>query len=221
MQANAPQQHNCTALELYTLAVITKVISPQRALEIGTFDGRSTLAIAMNSEGSVYTLNLPPTEDPHGSVDAQLSTKVTSGARFLEHSACDRIEQLWGDSRDFDFAPYRGVQLIFIDGAHDAPTVHQDTATALKLIDRDNGAIVWHDALSYGVGEVLPEWVADGYPIHVIRGTEIALLRWSNGEPTTFTRATAAYAPRACAGRAPGSGRASSKPTSGSTAAAG
>lgn len=194
VQANAPNPHNCTALELYTLAVITRVISPTRALEIGTFDGRSTLAIAMNTEGFVYTLNIPPTSDSHGSFDAQLSNKVASGARFLEHPAHDRIEQLWGDSRTFDFAPYDGMQLIFIDGAHDAPTVRQDTATALKLVDRDNGAIVWHDATLYGVGDVLPELVADGLPIYLIRGTDIGLLRWARGEPTKFSRATAASA---------------------------
>ena len=196
MEANAPHSHNCSALELYTLAVITRVIAPTRALEIGTFDGRSTLAIALNTEGVVYTLNLPPTDDRRESYDAELSNKVRSGARFLAHPAQDRIEQLWGDSRTFDFAPYEGMQLIFIDGAHDAPTVRQDTATALKLIDRGNGAIVWHDATSYGVGHVLPECVADGFPIYLIRGTDIGLLRWARGEPTRFSRATAATASR-------------------------
>ena len=118
----------------------------------------------MNTEGFVYTLNIPPTEDRDGSVDVQLSTKVRSGARFLEHPARERIEQLWGDSRTFDFTPYHGMQLIFIDGAHDAPSVRRDTETALKLIDRNNGAIVWHDATRYGVGKVLPELVANGFP---------------------------------------------------------
>lgn len=194
MHANAPYQHNCSALELYTLAVITRVISPRRALEIGTFDGRSTLAIATNTEGFVYTLNIPPTDDRQASVDAQLSSKVRSGARFLDHPQRDRIEQLWGDSRTFDFTPYHGMQLIFIDGAHDDQAVRQDTATALRLIDRDHGAIVWHDALSYGVGRVLPELVADGLPIYLIRGTELGLLRWSEGTPIKFSTATAVRA---------------------------
>ena len=75
LHANAPYSHNCSALELYTLAVITRVISPKRALEIGTFDGRSTLAIAMNTEGFVYTLNVRPPTTAKPQSMAQLSGK--------------------------------------------------------------------------------------------------------------------------------------------------
>ena len=120
---------------------------------------------------------------------------MTSGARFLEHAERDRIEQLWARLANTLSSPLiSGCSSSFVDGATHDQTVRHDTATALRLIDRDNGAIVWHDAISYGVGRVLPELVADGLPIYLIRGTAIGLVRWSHGEPTKFSRATAASA---------------------------
>ena len=193
MHANAPYQHNCSALELYTLAVITRVISPRRALEIGTFDGRSTLAIAMNTEGFCLHAEHSTHRRPPSLSRSQLSSKVRSGARFLEHPQRDRIEQLWGDSRTFDFAPYHGMQLIFIDGAHDDQTVRQDTATALGFSTATTERSSGTTPSPMGSGESCPNLWRTA-PIYLIRGTEIALLRWSHGEPKRFSKATAASA---------------------------
>ena len=50
------QMHNTSLYELATLATITAYLKPKRVVEIGTYDGRSTLAIAANApDGEVLT----------------------------------------------------------------------------------------------------------------------------------------------------------------------
>ena len=44
-----------------------------------------------------------------------------------------------------------------IDGGHGYNVVKSDTENALRMINRDRGVIIWHDAVDYGVGEYLPE----------------------------------------------------------------
>src|SRR4051812_33480840 len=104
LRALRTAHHNCTLHELVTLAVVAKWMRPRRALEIGTFDGRSALAIAANMpEGSMlWTMNLPPdfggeSKDSLG-YDAKLAFKVESGHRFKNTPEAARITQVFGDS---------------------------------------------------------------------------------------------------------------------------
>jgi predicted O-methyltransferase YrrM len=194
LKAVVHREHNCSIFELLVLAVLTRMLKPRRCFEIGTYDGRSALAIAVNLEGeaTLATLNLPPDylerhcELAH-STDVRLSTKVASGERWRSHAEADRIHQLFGNSRDFDFSPFAPCQLIFIDGGHDETTVSVDSRSALEIIDRQNGAIVWHDATHYGVGRYLPKLLGKGYPIYMILGTDMALLRFSDGQPVVWS----------------------------------
>ena len=90
LKALKQKEHNCSTVELFVLGLATKIVGAKKAYEIGTYDGRSTLAIACNTEdhGVVHTLNLPDDyfdnnpEQQH-KVDIQLSKKVVSGSRFL------------------------------------------------------------------------------------------------------------------------------------------
>ena len=80
--------HNMSLFEVLCLAAITRKFAPSVALEIGTYDGRSTMALARNMTGRVYTVNLGPDyKDLHPDqghrVDIQLSRKVRSGERAL------------------------------------------------------------------------------------------------------------------------------------------
>ena len=52
---------NVTLLELLVLSRLVRERQPQSLFEIGTFDGRTTLALAMNADTDaiVYTLDLP------------------------------------------------------------------------------------------------------------------------------------------------------------------
>jgi predicted O-methyltransferase YrrM len=194
LRAVTHRAHNCSIFELLVLAALTRMLDPRRCFEIGTYDGRSALAIALNLRGdaTLATLNLPPDylerhTELAGSTDVRLSTKVESGERWRGHAEADRIHQLFGNSKDFDFSPFAPCQLIFIDGGHDETTVSSDSRNALEIIDRHNGAILWHDATHYGVGHYLPKLSAKGYPIYTILGTDMALLRFSDGQPVVWT----------------------------------
>ena len=79
--------HNMSLFEVFCLAAITRKFAPSVALEIGTYDGRSTMALAHNMS-KVYTVNLGPDYiDRHPNqawrIDVQLSRKVLSGERVL------------------------------------------------------------------------------------------------------------------------------------------
>ncbi|MEB3168143.1 MAG: class I SAM-dependent methyltransferase [Synechococcaceae cyanobacterium] len=196
LKALQQKPHNCSTTELLILAISAKLINARKAYEIGTYDGRSTLAIACNiaDQGIVHTLNLPDDYfDRHPSdqhrVDIQLSAKVKSGHRFLSQPEASSIVQMWGNSLEFtpvDEAPY---DLIFIDGGHGYTEVKHDTIQALKLINKDNGIIIWHDATSYGVGQWLPEFRSQRPEVVRIDGTDVAVLRFIHGRPLSFRSA--------------------------------
>lgn len=176
-------KHNTTAFELAAITSIVKDNACNRIFEIGTFDGRTTLAMALNlqnSEGKIFTLNLPSQTDEvsleTGSVDVELASKVVSGERFLNTPQHQQIEQLWGDSAIFDFSSFeQQMDLVFIDGAHSEIYVANDTKKALQLIKKEGGWILWHDAPYFGVVKFLKQWVPQQRgPVYFIKGTTLA-----------------------------------------------
>jgi hypothetical protein len=187
-------EHNCSVFELLVLGLVTRAIQPKQAFEIGTFDGRSSLAIAANlpAGSKVFTLNLPPDPAPtraDGSlgIDERLATKVVSGHRWKGHPEAARIIQLFGNSLSFDFAPYKPTQLIFIDGGHAESIVRSDTQKCLDLIDRNHGIILWHDATRYGVKPALEDLArSKGHKIHLVEGTTIAFLSFRHGQEVAY-----------------------------------
>lgn len=184
------RRHNTTEFELLSLCSILKDKKCNIVFEIGTFDGRTTRALALNlndSNGKVYTLNLPPqTQEVSldtNQIDINLASKVVSGERFLNTSEATVIEQLWGDSATFDFSSYYSkMDLVFIDGAHSEFYAKNDTAIALKLLKPAGGWILWHDAPYYGVVKFLTAWIKENkFPVYTIKGTSLALAFVKNG----------------------------------------
>ena len=188
LQAVPEHQHNCSILELFTLAAIARAVNPSLCLEIGTYDGRSALAIASNCnpEARVVTINLPPnylSEHPDKSeaVDVKLSAKVKSGERWVGRQESRQIEQIFANSLEFDFASIGRPQFIFIDGAHDQRSVESDSENALRIVDREKGVIIWHDARDYGVRPVLRRLYGRGHPLCIIEHTNIAVMLFEGG----------------------------------------
>jgi hypothetical protein len=186
LKAISCHAHNCSVFELAVLAAVTRRFKPQRVLEIGTYDGRSALAIAANlpPDGEVITLNLPPdyTKDKSMvAVDEQLSAKVESGFRWRGHDEAGRIKQVFGNSLEYDFQQWKPTHMAFIDGGHAEPIVRSDTRRVLDIIDKSDGTILWHDATRYGVKPALESLRAEGLKIHLIAGTTIAVLRYKDG----------------------------------------
>ncbi len=175
--------HNASEYELLCLASLVKAHKIQRLFEIGTYDGRSSRAMAMNlqPDGLLQTLNLPPGQDKNDAdiqnVDSMLNVKVVSGYRFLNTPEAKHIKQLYGDSANFDFSPYAGqMDMVFIDGSHALPYVKTDTESALQLIKKSGGWIVWHDGPLYGVWAFLSGKIKnEKWPIRLIEGTTLVV----------------------------------------------
>lgn len=192
-----PQERdgNVTLYELVAIAKVTRHVDPAVALEIGTFNGRTTLNLAANArEGAtVYTLDLPAAELasaglPLDAADLKYVRKAVSGELFLNSELAPRIRQLFGDSARFDYSPFRGAtDLVFVDGSHSYEYVRNDSLHALELLRGGSGTILWHDYGGWvGVTRALNELHASGGPwsgLRRIAGTTVAHLRLAEGRP--------------------------------------
>jgi len=136
---------NMDPYEQFCLAALAGLRQPKRIFEIGTFDGSTTMLLArMLPQAQIYTLDLPP-EDADGANKMALAKVNGAGSRFRDAPEGDRITQLYGDSRHFDFSPYFGtMDLVVVDGSHEADCVGADTESALRLVT-DEGLVVWDD----------------------------------------------------------------------------
>jgi predicted O-methyltransferase YrrM len=149
------REGNPTALELFCLGAIVRGTGARSIFEVGTFDGATTLQLALNSpsDAVIYTLDLPATDvartrAPLLPQELSYAMKPASGARFVGTPAQAKIRQLYGDSAAFSAEPYAGrMDLVIVDGSHARAYVRSDSALA-RALARPGGWIVWHD---YGV----------------------------------------------------------------------
>ena len=190
------REHNVTAFELLSICALVKDFNAKKVFEIGTYDGRTSRAIAMNlpEDGMLYTLNLHPetkkVDLETSQVDVNLAAKVESGERFLNRPEAQKIKQVWGDSAKYDFSDYYGdMDAVFIDGAHSAAYAQNDTEIALKLVKKSGGLIIWHDAHLYGVVKYLQSWISTyKYPVYFIKETTVAVLLVKDGRPVDLKK---------------------------------
>jgi hypothetical protein len=109
------------------------------------------LAANTPEDALILTLDLPPQARATASLrlaegDARFIEKDRTGARFSGSPLAKKIRQLHGDSATFDFSPYFGaVDLVFVDGSHSYEYAIGDSLTAMKLVRRPSGLILWHD----------------------------------------------------------------------------
>lgn len=176
---------NVTLLELLVLARLVRERQPRAIFEIGTFDGRTTLALAANApdDAIVYTLDLPAGEQAElglAPVERKYVDKPASGARLIGQPAAHKVRQLLGDSARFDFAPYR-AELVFVDASHAYEYVINDSRRALDLIGDTRGVIAWHD---YGA------WEGVTRALNELRATDprFAALQWVEGTTLAVLR---------------------------------
>ena len=178
--------------DILYLALLARVLSPRTIFEIGTMRGYSALLLALNTppDTVLYTLDLPS----NGSCSPSLSTTIIDdehiGAHarytqsteylYLVHPAGDKVRQLYGDSAQFDFTPYREkVDLFFVDGASSYEYVRSDSLKALSCV-HPGGVIVWHDYGRWGVNGVsrwLHQLARTGKDICRLPGSSLAILR--------------------------------------------
>ncbi len=173
---------------LYELAVLMRSVVARRPLcllELGTFDGRTTLNLAANAPkgARVHTLDLPADSVvalPQAAGDHAYVDKPAPGVRFAGHALSAGIVQLNGDTATFDFSSLEGrCDWVFVDAAHSHEYVLNDSAVARRVL-APGGIIFWHDYGAWdGVTSALnelqrtDEWFAG---LRRIEGTTLAVL---------------------------------------------
>lgn len=150
-----PDKDTPSLLDTAILLSLARLIQPRNFFEFGTFLGVQTLNMAANIESAarIYTLDLD--ERSSGTVqqqaeDAVLTVKHLANENrlaFLGTPYEAKIERLFGNSNRFDFTSYhRQMDLIYIDGGHDAETLENDTNNSFAMLSADRPACVaWHD----------------------------------------------------------------------------
>lgn len=177
------------AKDVLYLAMLAKVLLPKTVFEIGTLHGYTALLFALNTPLNtvIYTLDL----SSDNSCSPSLSTTIideahiaahahSTGYLYQNHAAGSKVKQLYGDSAQFDFTPYRDVvDIFFVDGAHSYNYVRSDTQKALLCTHR-GGVIVWHDYGRWGVNGVsrwLHELARTGFEVCRLPGSSLAVLK--------------------------------------------
>ena len=169
--------------ELIYLSAVIKFVNAKNILEIGTFDGKTTLNIAENTadDAMITTVDLP--EDWDGKMEIkipQIYNNVTDSSitgimfkKSRKHSK--KITSVYCDSAKLEFdklnAPF---DLVFIDGCHYYDYVKTDSENAFKHTTPE-GVIIWHD---YGMIKDISRAVDEfskKMDIKVIKGTRLAI----------------------------------------------
>lgn len=153
------------------LARVCKFFNPKRILEIGTAWGDTTLWLAKNSpEARIVTVDVskemkvdsihPDEIKPEAEIGRAYMTAEEDDKYALD--VIDRVTLILQDSlklslREEDLKPFP-FDMIVIDGAHDYEHVRHDTQTALRVVNKKKGIIVWHDVTTeQGVIRTLQE----------------------------------------------------------------
>ncbi len=150
---------NVSVFELTVIAALVRERHPLNLLEIGTFDGNTTLQMALHSpeHAIIHTLDLPSgilsTYNPLLDKDFQyIQDKAKGQKKYANTAVAHKIKEHLGDSGEFDFQRFvenRPLDFAFIDGSHSYGSVTSDTRNVLEILDKQ-GMILWHD--------FTPEW---------------------------------------------------------------
>lgn len=184
---NAGRRQPGTSTTIFELSCILMGMfeaKTKNAIEIGTFNGNTTLNIAHNlpAGGKVVTLDLPIEGDQSYAlkIDGEELRNMTDrrivGEQFKGHEEEKKIVQVFGDSAKIDFSTLGGpFDFAFIDGCHDYAYVKSDTDNVLKVM-RSGGIIMWHDyAMMEPVSRAVDEYRGKIDRMVAIEGTRIAL----------------------------------------------
>jgi hypothetical protein len=171
------------------LAILSAIAADCRdgtnLFEIGTFNGRTTLNLALNSPAQceVFTLDLPPDLETLSSFaegERQIIKRPKPGSKYEKYkeiypAEVGRIHQLFGDSSAYDYSPHKGsCSFVFVDGSHAYDYVLSDTRAVMDMVCRD-GVIIWHD---YGIWEDVTKALEEleqreNYGLRNISGTSL------------------------------------------------
>jgi hypothetical protein len=167
------------------LALLTIIVAeqPREVLEIGTYMGHTTRAMAENLDRSIiHTIDLPPefSAENHASNfqpkdDYHLIAKRVVGREFEGRQFGTRIVQHLCDTAVMDFARIGRPTFFFIDGSHTYEYCKNDSEKCLALCPT-GGTFLWHDCdeMHPGVVQFLSEWRTQGRDVVRIADTALA-----------------------------------------------
>jgi len=175
------------AQETMALLTILTAENPREVLEIGTFMGHTTKAMAENLPDSIiHTVDLPADFSLRQDVkegppkdDFHLITRRVVGREFKGQAVEQRIRQHFGDTATINFQEFGRPTFFFIDGSHTYEYCRQDSEKCFALCG-GAGTFLWHDcdAGHPGVLKFISKWRGLGRKIARIEGTAIAY--WKN-----------------------------------------
>lgn len=129
-------------------------------VEFGTFRGRTTYNLALNSTGEITTIDigheLGKAIDVGANIEKHEYASHTTGEIFLSAppEIRDRIKSLRGDSTKLDYSHLYGkAGLVIVDGGHSYEVCKSDSEHALRMV-RPGGVIVWDDYSPYWPGVI-------------------------------------------------------------------
>ena len=169
--------------EAMALLSILTVETPREVLEIGTFMGYTTKAMAENlPDAIIHTVDLPPdfsaqngSKDVPDKDDFHLIGRRMVGREFKGQAVETRIRQHLGDTATINFQEFGKPTFFFIDGSHTYEYCKQDSEKCYALC-QGTGNFFWHDcdATHPGVVKFISEWRGQGKNIVRIEGTALA-----------------------------------------------
>jgi Methyltransferase domain len=166
--------------DLYALLRIVRWIEPRAIFEIGTSRGVAAAHLALNSQATIYTLDLPEEMaadvEGYSPGDLQLLQSADEiGRDYRPFNSDGRIRQLFGDSRNFDYRPYcAAMDLVLVDGCHTYEGVLSDSRHAFELLG-EKGIILWHDFANLVEVTRAVKTLARKWPISHLEGTCFAM----------------------------------------------
>jgi hypothetical protein len=174
---------NVAFAELAILAAIVKTTEPRTLFEFGTYDGNTTLQLALNTpdDGIIYTIDLPPDNlnpklrlDPG---DRIFMGGAIPGQRFKGTAAEGKIHQVLSDSAayNYSFLEHK-VDFVFVDGAHSYEYLKNDTQHALSML-APKGLIVWHDYLVWNDVTDFLNRLSKSLPLIHLKATSLVLYK--------------------------------------------
>jgi predicted O-methyltransferase YrrM len=117
-------------------------------IEIGSYRGRSTIALALGARQSAATVYAVDPHDPYSvdSVDYGEADNVVFMQNMLKAGVADVVKVINLLSYEFSAAWYKPVKLLFIDGNHKNNAPYKDYKLFEICLQRARGKVAIHDS---------------------------------------------------------------------------
>lgn len=159
--------------------------------EFGTCTGKTSYLWARNAppDARIVTLTLAPeqrdavqAEAGDDRRDLRFARNESAFTEFLYTATevADKVEQCFGDSKQFDESPYLDfADVVFVDGSHAHSYVVSDSEKAMRIV-KPGGLVLWHDyrgpSLTVGVYTALNA-LARTHALRHVSGTSLVAWR--------------------------------------------